>query len=90
MQEDDKVMQEAAREGDEDGQRTEDAIEKADADFNPDDPDVEGLPENDAAEVANGVYTLKVYACVGTKGWPTVGLVSLLLILPISYAFRKT
>lgn len=76
MQEDDKVLQDVAREGDQDGQRTEDAIEKADADFNPDDPDVDGLPEDDAAEVDDGVCTTcaKRCACAGHNGRAHNGL----------------
>eukprot|EP00884_Botryococcus_braunii_P022395 jgi/Botrbrau1/883/Bobra.0167s0008.2 len=50
----DKTLQEVAKQGDEEGERTEALIEKQDPDFNPDAPDdadVEGLPEDDAAGV---------------------------------------
>lgn len=56
-QEGDKTLEEVAKEGDADGERTEAFIEKQDPDFDPENPDdaaAEGLPEDDAAEIDDG------------------------------------
>jgi hypothetical protein len=57
MQEGDETLEEVEKEGDEDGLRTQGNIEKQDPDFDPDNADnadVEGLPDDEAADVDDG------------------------------------